>query len=115
VAIANAIVKRKLTALAPGGLWLSLIGSTEGPPREVGPPRRPAREIALAIEPLLEIVELRFAAFRDDAKAWFCLSRQRTMPAQPVHAARLKWPDRVRTVCSRFRGGTLSISAAMLA
>lgn len=25
--------------LAPGGLWLSLIGSTEGPPREVGPPR----------------------------------------------------------------------------
>ena len=26
--------------LAPGGLWLSLIGSTEGPPREVGPPRR---------------------------------------------------------------------------
>src|SRR5512144_2993513 len=27
-------------ALTPGGIWLSLIGSTEGPPREVGPPRR---------------------------------------------------------------------------
>lgn len=70
--------------LAPGGLWLSLIGSTEGPPREVGPPRRSACEVALAIEPALEIVELRSAEFRGhDAKAWFCLSRQRTIPAQP--------------------------------
>jgi SAM-dependent methyltransferase len=70
-------------ALKPRGLWLSLIGSTEGPPREVGPPRRSAREVALAIEPALEIIELRSAAFRDDAKAWFCLSRKRTIPAQP--------------------------------
>ena len=71
-------------ALAPGGWWLSLIGSTEGPPREVGPPRRSAREITLAIEPALEIVELRSAEFRDHhTKAWFCLSRRRTMPAQP--------------------------------
>jgi methyl halide transferase len=70
-------------ALAPAGVWLSLIGSTEGPPREVGPPRRSAREVILAIEPVLEIVELRSAAFRDDAKAWFCLSRKRTIPAQP--------------------------------
>jgi methyl halide transferase len=71
-------------ALAPGGLWLSLIGSTEGPPREVGPPRRSAQEVALAIEPALEIVELRSAEFRGhDAKAWFCLSRQRMIPAQP--------------------------------
>jgi SAM-dependent methyltransferase len=72
-------------ALAPGGLWLSVIGSTEGPPREVGPPRRSAREVTLAIEPALEIVELRSAEFRDNnAKAWFCLARQRTMPAQPA-------------------------------
>lgn len=71
-------------ALVPGGLWLSLIGSTEGPAREVGPPRRSAREVALAIEPSLEIVELRSAEFHaHGAKAWFCLSRQRTMPAQP--------------------------------
>jgi SAM-dependent methyltransferase len=71
-------------ALAPGGLWLSLIGSTEGPSRDVGPPRRSAREVTLAIEPALEIVELRSAEFRgNDAKAWFCLSRQRTMPALP--------------------------------
>lgn len=71
-------------ALAPDGLWLSLIGSTEGPPREFGPPRRSAREVTLAIEPALEIVELRSAEFRShDAKAWFCLSRRRTMPAKP--------------------------------
>lgn len=68
--------------LEPGGLWLSLIGSTEGPPREVGPPRRSAHEVTLAIEPALEILEMRSAEFRDHgAKAWFCLSRRRTMPA----------------------------------
>lgn len=69
---------RVATVLAPGGLWLSLIGSTEGPPREVGPPRRSAREVALAIEPALEIVELRAAEFHaHGARAWFCLSRRR--------------------------------------
>ena len=71
-------------SLAPGGLWLSLIGSTEGEPRDTGPPRRSAREVGLAIEPALEIVELRSAIFSSrEAKAWFCLSRKRTIPAQP--------------------------------
>ena len=77
-------VEQVAHALGPGGLWLSLIGSTEGPQREVGPPRRSARDVTLAIEPALEIVELRSAEFRgNNAKAWFCLSRQRMMPAQP--------------------------------
>jgi hypothetical protein len=77
-------VEQVADALGPGGLWLSLIGSSEGPPREIGPPRRSAREVVLAIEPALEIVELRSAEFRgNNAKVWFCLSRQRTMPAQP--------------------------------
>lgn len=76
--------ERVAAALAPGGLWLSLIGSTEGPAREVGPPRRSAREIMLALEPALEIVELRSAEFRGlGAAAWFCLSRRRTIQAQP--------------------------------
>lgn len=75
--------ERVAAMLAPQGQWLSLIGSTEGPLREVGPPRRSAREVILAIEPALEIVELRAAEFRGHgASAWFCLSRQRGIPAQ---------------------------------
>jgi 2-polyprenyl-3-methyl-5-hydroxy-6-metoxy-1,4-benzoquinol methylase len=75
--------ERVAAVLAPGALWLSLIGSTEGPLREVGPPRRSAREVILAIEPALEIVELRAAEFHGHgAPAWFCLSRHRRIPAQ---------------------------------
>ena len=32
--------------LAPGGLWLTLAGSTDAPPRELGPPQRSAKDIA---------------------------------------------------------------------
>jgi SAM-dependent methyltransferase len=73
-------------ALADGGLWLSLIGSTEGAAREVGPPRRSAREVTNAIESSLEIVNLRsgeFGVCGEQLKAWVCLSRKRTIPAQP--------------------------------
>ena len=73
--------------LAPGGLWLSLIGSTEGAPRDTGPPRRSARDIAAAVEPVLEIVQLQSAHFDPDLElplpAWQCLSRVRAVPAQP--------------------------------
>jgi SAM-dependent methyltransferase len=73
--------------LAPKGRWLSLIGSTEGPPREVGPPRRSGREVMAAIEPSLEILELRSIEFDIERevppKAWLCLSRRRETPAQP--------------------------------
>jgi SAM-dependent methyltransferase len=74
---------RVAAVLAPGGLWLSLVGSTEGPPRDGGPPRRSAVEVAVAIEPALEIVDLRSVDFHGgQVTAWFCLSRQRTAPAQ---------------------------------
>jgi SAM-dependent methyltransferase len=72
--------------LAPDGVWLSLIGSTEGPPREMGPPRRSMRDVADAIEPNLEILSVRSAEFRDlreAAMVWICLSRRRTVLAQP--------------------------------
>jgi hypothetical protein len=75
----NGLAAQVAAALALGGLWLSLIGSTEGSLREVGPPRRSAQDVVLAIEPALEIVELRAAEFRGHgASAWFCLSRKRT-------------------------------------
>jgi SAM-dependent methyltransferase len=72
--------------LADGGVWLSLIGSTEGAPRDVGPPRRTAREIMNAIEPWLEILQFRsreFGVCGEQLKAWLCLSRKRTIPPQP--------------------------------
>jgi len=49
--------------LVTGGLWLSLIGSTEGAPRDAGPPRRSARDVMNAIEPSLEIVQFRSDEF----------------------------------------------------
>ncbi|MGE3843370.1 MAG: class I SAM-dependent methyltransferase [Vicinamibacterales bacterium] len=77
--------------LAPGGTWLSLIGSTEGGHRETGPPRRSARDITTAIEPALEIVQLRAIHFELDLDvrpaAWLCLSRVRAAPPQPSTGA----------------------------
>jgi SAM-dependent methyltransferase len=73
-------------ALVEGGVWLSLIGSTEGAPREAGPPRRSAREVINAIEPWLEILQFRageFGVCGQQMKNWLCLSRKRTIPAQP--------------------------------
>jgi len=73
--------------LTSGGLWLSLIGSTEGAARDTGPPRRSARDIASAVEPVLEIVQLRSIHFDLDLEmppaAWLCLSRVRAVPAEP--------------------------------
>jgi len=73
--------------LAPSGQWLSLIGSTEGPPRHEGPPRRSARDVTIAVEPALEIVELRSTVFDRDQpvqpRAWLCVARHRDVPAQP--------------------------------
>jgi hypothetical protein len=64
-----------------------MIGSTEGGARDTGPPRRTARDIADAIEPALEIVELRAIEFDtrlpSAPRAWLCLSRPREAPAVP--------------------------------
>jgi SAM-dependent methyltransferase len=67
--------------LAPEGMWHSLIGSTDGPPRDTGPPRRSAAEIALAVEPHFEILELRSTLFdqenHNQARAWVLVARRR--------------------------------------
>lgn len=79
--------ERLSALLRPGALWASLIGSTEGPPRDHGPPRRSVRDIANAVEPSLEIVELRSHAFTanipSEAAAWWMVARAREIPAQP--------------------------------
>ncbi|MCX4243877.1 class I SAM-dependent methyltransferase [Paraliomyxa miuraensis] len=79
--------ERVASVLRPQGRWLSLAGSTEGPPRDHGPPRRSALDIAMAVEPSLELLELRSIEFAANlpspAKAWLMLARRRTVPAQP--------------------------------
>jgi SAM-dependent methyltransferase len=69
------------------GHWLSLAGSTEGPARDHGPPRRSARDLLEAVEPSLELVFLRTTRFAADlpstALAWLMLARRRECPAQP--------------------------------
>ena len=79
--------ERVAALLGPQGVWLSLIGSTEGAERLEGPPRRSARDVASAVEPALELVELRQVLFHSNrpqpALAWLSLARRREMPAQP--------------------------------
>jgi methyl halide transferase len=81
--------ERVASLLGPGGQWLSLMGSTEGGPRDTGPPRRTARDVLSAIEPVLELVELRADYFETTiadlprAMAWVCRAKKRAVPAQP--------------------------------
>jgi SAM-dependent methyltransferase len=79
--------ERVAEALRVGGRWLSLAGSTEGPARDHGPPRRSARDLVGAAEPHLAIVGLRASEFSDDLPstvlAWVLLARRREIPAQP--------------------------------
>ena len=67
--------------LEDDGLWLSLIGSTDGPPREVGPPQRSARDVVVAVEPYFEILLLNSTHFNsndsDPPRAWVCLMLRR--------------------------------------
>jgi SAM-dependent methyltransferase len=75
-------VQRSAQVLKPGGLWHSLLGSTDGPDRDVGPPRRSAVEITAAIEPYFEILTLNAVAFDQgrfgDVRAWNFVGRRRT-------------------------------------
>ena len=73
--------------LGADGLWHSLLGSTDGPPREAGPPRRSAAEIAEAVEPVCEILELRATLFDTDrhsqARAWVLVAKRREQNTAP--------------------------------
>ena len=79
--------ERVASLLAPDGHWLCIAGSTEGPPRDQGPPRRSARDLVSAVEPALELVLLRSSSFDAEepsrAMAWVMLARSRSVPAQP--------------------------------
>jgi len=63
------------------GLWLSLLGSADDPPRDVGPPRRSALDIVTATEPLFEILCLKAIYFDSNRptppRAWSCVMKKR--------------------------------------
>jgi len=67
--------------LAKSGLWLSLVGSADDPPRDTGPPQRTARDIVVAVEPYFEILSLDAGHFDSNRsrppRAWVCLMRKR--------------------------------------
>jgi SAM-dependent methyltransferase len=67
--------------MSDGGIWLSMLGSADSPPRDVGPPRLTARDIADAVEESFEIRLLRAVIFDSDAEhpapAWACLLKKR--------------------------------------
>jgi len=69
--------------LEPDGIWHSLIGSTDGPPRDTGPPRRSAADIVDAVRPHFEILQLKSASFDDgkhaEARAWILVARKRAV------------------------------------
>jgi SAM-dependent methyltransferase len=72
---------RVCNLLSPEGLWYSLSGSTDGPPRDTGPPRLSAIEISAAVEPHFEILELRSTTFdrerHSQIRAWILMARRR--------------------------------------
>ena len=78
---AHRFAARAAELLVPGGLWQSLLGSTDGPPRDTGPPRRSLREIAETVEPYFEILLLRDTLFDEvhhgEARAWDLVARRR--------------------------------------
>lgn len=73
--------RRVAEVLEEEGTWLSLIGSTDGPPRDTGPPRRSAKEIVIAAEPYFEILDLKSVAFDEEdlahIRAWVLHARRR--------------------------------------
>jgi SAM-dependent methyltransferase len=73
--------KRVAELLEEDGIWLSLIGSADGPPRDTGPPRLSAEEIVAAAEPHFEVLNLKSTTF-DEAdlahiRAWILYARRR--------------------------------------
>ncbi len=73
--------RRVAEQLTSNGLWLSLIGSCDSPPRNGGPPMHSAGEIVRGVEPYFEILLLKASKFGSDmkqpAKNWVCLMKRR--------------------------------------
>lgn len=80
-ALRREFARRVAAHLEPDALWFSVVGSTDGPPRDTGPPRRSAVQIAFAAEPRFEILSLTAVHFdvnrTEPPRAWAALLRRR--------------------------------------
>ena len=67
--------------LRTNGLWLSLIGSADDPPRDIGPPRRSLKDVVAAVEPYFEFLSITTGKFDSERevppRAWICLMKKR--------------------------------------
>jgi SAM-dependent methyltransferase len=79
---ATQFAKRIADHLETKGLWLTLAGSADDPPRDHGPPRLSANDITSTVEPFFEILSLtsgHFDSIRSQPpRAWICLMRRRS-------------------------------------
>ena len=81
-------VKRKKVAktiselLSGHGIWLTLMGSCDSPPRDEGPPMRSAKDIVAAVEPYFEIKLLKTSIFgsesEEPANIWVGIFKKRS-------------------------------------
>jgi len=67
--------------LTDKGIWLSLIGSSDSPPRDEGPPMQSAKNIVVAAEKFFEIKLLKCSVFGSEsevpANIWVALFQKR--------------------------------------
>ena len=67
--------------LEEAGLWLTIVGNTDEHRQSPGPPQRTAVDIALAVEPYLEVLSLTSSHFGSNRpnppRAWRCLMQKR--------------------------------------
>jgi len=67
--------------LTENGMWLTLAGSCDSPPRETGPPMLSAKNITDAVESFFEIKALNSSVFGSESKVpaniWVCLMKKR--------------------------------------
>ena len=75
------VAKNIASILDEDGMWLTLMGSCDSPPREDGPPMRSAKNIVDAVEKWFEIKLLKTSVFGSEsevpANIWVCLMKKR--------------------------------------
>ena len=78
----RSFASRAAQLLSPHGLWLSMIGNSDDPMPDQGPPKLSALEIATFMEPLFEILHLSSCMIEsrggdEPPRFWQCLLKKR--------------------------------------